>query len=181
MGANTRGVPQASHARCGPQHRRSLAVDGRVGNARVLRFAGWGSTSLKGPLSQQPRSGVRMRRCNCTSGGFSGPSPAILMDMADPSRAPGGPLGRWDRIPAPKFAPIQIPATGNVLEPAQIRGKPQGSQRRSQRGNSLKTPSKTRTCRNCLRVCASKPRACWCSSDAPYEHQRPSPIAHFGG
>ena len=32
------------------------------------------------------------------------------------------------------------------------------------------------------RVSASKKTcACWCSSDAPYEHQRPSPIAHFGG
>ena len=26
-----------------------------------------------------------------------------------------------------------------------------------------------------------KPCACWCLSDAPYEHQRPSPIAHLRG
>ena len=31
------------------------------------------------------------------------------------------------------------------------------------------------------RASSSKPCACWCSSDAPYEHQPPVPIAHFGG
>ena len=58
-------------------------------------------------------------------------------------RAPGGPAGRWDRIPAPEFARIQIPATGNVLGSARIRDKTHGSQRRTRRANSPKTPSKT--------------------------------------
>ena len=59
-------------------------------------------------------------------------------------RAPGGPAGRWDRIPAPEFARIQIPATGNVPGSARIRGKTHGSQRGSERANSRKTPSKHR-------------------------------------
>ena len=35
-------------------------------------------------------------------------------------------------------------------------------------------------CRRCPRASANKPWACWCSSDAPNEHQPPVPIAHLG-
>ena len=35
--------------------------------------------------------------------------------------------------------------------------------------------------RGCLRASSTKSCASWCSSDAPYEHQPPVPIAHFGG
>ena len=57
-------------------------------------------------------------------------------------RAPGGPAGRWDRIRAPKFARILIPATENVPGSARIGAKIHGSQRGSERANSPKTPSK---------------------------------------
>ena len=59
-------------------------------------------------------------------------------------RAPGGPAGRWDRIRAPKFARILIPATENVPGSARIGAKIHGSQRGSERANSPKTPSKHR-------------------------------------
>ena len=55
---------------------------------------------------------------------------------------------------------------------------------------SSMTPTRTRPCRlpsmpltyrRCPHASASKPCACCCSSGAPYEHQPPVPIAHFGG
>ena len=49
------------------------------------------------------------------------------------------------------------------------------------RTHPRRLPAKPPTYRRLSPASSSKPCACWCSCDAPYEHQPPVPIAHFGG
>ena len=48
------------------------------------------------------------------------------------------------------------------------------------RTHPRRLPAKPPTYRRLSPASPSKPCASWCSSDAPYEHQPPVPIAHFG-
>ena len=69
------------------------------------------SRCTSGALLWHSFSTVGTHECTvCIPWAFNG---CAVMQCAV-SRAPGGPVGRWDRIPVPEFARIQIPATGNV-------------------------------------------------------------------